>query len=152
MFRKYFPILLAFLILSVTAWFVLSEVFSRERCVQKIEVPEEYLETMDTSRYAIQSILLERTYKDDSLLILFPVENKKSEVYLYDQKNYFRLLLGYSDVVSVSQENRDLLRAVFDRPVVNLSGLSPGKYYLHATSCNFGGYFEITISDDKALD
>ncbi len=138
--------------LGVTAWFVLSEVFSRERCVQKIEVPEEYLETMDTSRYAIQSILLERTYQDDSLLILFPVENQKSEVYLYDQKNYFRLLLGYSDVVSVSQENRDLLRAVFDRPVVNLSGLPPGKYYLHATSCNFGGYFEITLSDDKALD
>ncbi|HTF05839.1 MAG TPA: hypothetical protein VK826_17545 [Bacteroidia bacterium] len=151
MMRNFFPFVLAFLVLGLVAWFVLSELFSRERCVQKVEVPESYLETMDTSRYSVQSILLERTYADDSVLMLFPEANRESQVYLYDQKNYFRLLLGHSDVVTVPQEHKDILRAVFHRPVVNLSGLKEGKYYLHATACNFGGYFEINISDAKAL-
>jgi hypothetical protein len=147
MLRKSFPFLLAFIVLGIAAWFVLSEIFSRPRGVQKIEVPTSYLETMDSSRYSVQSILLERAYPDDSLLILFPEENRNSEFYLYDQKNYFRMLLGYNDVVAVPQENKDILGARMQRPVVNLSGLNPGKYYLHVTACNFGGYFEIEIVD-----
>lgn len=147
--RSIIPILLAFIVLLGVGWYVLSEVFDRERSIQKVEVPEEYLETLDSSRYSIQSILLERVFTDDSILILFPESNKKSMVYLYDQKNYFRLLLGYKDVSTIPQENKDILMAVLNRPVVNLSGLKAGKYYLHATSCNFGGYFEITLSDDK---
>lgn len=151
MLRKSFPFLLAFIVLGFAAWFVLSELFSRPRSVQKIEVPETYLETMDTSRYSVQSILLEREYPDDSLLILFPEENRNSEFYLYDQKNYFRMLLGYHDVVCVPQENKDILSAALHRPVVNLSGLESGKYYLHVTACNFGGYFEIEINDLSAI-
>lgn len=147
MLRKSFPFILAFIVLGIAAWFVLSEVLSRPRQVQKIEVPESYLETMDTSRYSIQSILLERQYPDDSLLILFPEENRNSEFYLYDQKNYFRMLLGYNDIVTVPQENKEILNARMHRPVVNLSGLPEGKYYLHVTACNFGGYFEIEIAD-----
>lgn len=147
MLRKSFPFVLALAVLSVAAWFVLSEIFSRQRSVQKIEVPESYLETMDTSRYSVQSITLERGYPDDSLLVLFPEANRNSEFYLYDQKNYNRMLLGYSDIVSVPQENKEILDARMHRPVVNLSGLKEGKYYLHVTACNFGGYFEIEIAD-----
>ena len=151
MLRKSFPFLLAFFVLGFAAWFVFSEVFARQRGVQKIEVPESYLETMDSSRYSVQSILLERAFPDDSLLILFPEENRSSEFYLYDRKNYTRLLLGYHDVVTVPQENREILNAAFHRPVVNLSGLDPGKYYLHVTACIFGGYFEIEIADSQAV-
>jgi len=147
MLRKSFPFVVAFIILGITAWFVLSELFSRQRGVQKIEVPETYLATMDTSRYSIQGILLERKYPDDSLLILFPESNNESQFYVYDQKNYYRLLLGYTDVVTIPQENKDILKARMHRPVVNLSGLKPGKYYLHVTQCNFGGYFEIEIAE-----
>jgi hypothetical protein len=147
MLRKSLPFIVAFAVLALTGWFVLSELFSRHRSVQKIEVPESYLETMDTSRYSIQGILLERKYKDDSLLILFPQGNRESQFYLYDQKNYSRMLLGYSDVVTVPQENKEILKARLQRPVVNLSGLNTGKYYLHVTGCNFGGYFEIEITD-----
>ena len=147
MLRKSLPFVLAFIVLGITAWFVLTEVFSRQRGVQKIEVPETYLETMDTSRYSIQSILLERAYPDDSLLILFPENNSESQFYVYDQKNYNRMLLGYHDIVTIPQENKDILKARMHRPVVNLSGLSPGKYSLHVTGCNFGGYFEIEIAD-----
>lgn len=147
MLRKSFPFILAFIVLGFAAWFVLSEVMSRPRQVQKIEVPDSYLETMDTSRYSIQSILLERQYPDDSLLILFPEENRNSEFYLYDQKNYYRMMLGYNDFVTIPQENKEILNARMHRPVVNLSGLPEGKYYLHVTACNFGGYFEIEIAD-----
>lgn len=150
MLRKTFPFLLAFAVLAITAWIVISELTSRQRGVQKIEVPESYLETMDTSRYSIQSILLERKYPDDSLLILFPEGNRESQFYVYDQKNYSRLLLGYTDVVTVPQENKEILKARLHRPVVNLSGLKAGKYYLHVTECNFGGYFEIEIADTEA--
>ena len=152
MISKYAPFLLAIAVFAVAAWFVIGETLNRERCVQKIEVPEEYLSTLDSSRYSVQSILLERTYADDSLLMLFPEANRKSEIYLYDRRNYYRLLLGYNDVLTIPQENKEILKALFNRPVVNLSGLEPGKYYVHATACNFGGYFEVEISDDKALD
>jgi len=150
--NRYFPVILAFVVLAIAAWFVFSESMNRERCVQKIEVPEEYLNTLDSSRYSVQSLLLERTYTDDSLLMLFPEANRKSEIYLYDRRNYYRMLLGYNDVVTIPQENKEILRALFSRPVVNLSGLEPGKYYVHATACNFGGYFEVEISDEEALD
>lgn len=151
MLRKSFPFIVAFIILGITAWFVLSELFSRQRGVQKIEVPETYLETMDTSRYSIQGILLERQYPDDSLLILFPESNSESQFYVYDQKNYNRLLLGYTDVVTIPQENKEILKARMHRPVVNLSGLKAGKYYLHVTKCNFGGYFEIEIAESDSF-
>lgn len=150
--NRYFPFIIAFAVFAVAAWFVVAETLNRQRCVQKIEVPEEYLNTLDSSRYSVQSLLLERTYHDDSLLMLFPEANRKSEIYLYDRRNYYRLLLGYNDVVTIPQENKEILRALFNRPVVNLSGLEAGKYYVHATACNFGGYFEVEISDEKALD
>jgi hypothetical protein len=149
---RYLPFIIAFAVFAVAAWFVLDETMNRQRCVQKIEVPEEYLNTLDSSRYSVQSLLLERTYRDDSLLMIFPEANRKSEIYLYDRRNYYRLLLGYNDVVAIPQENKEILKALLNRPVVNLSGLEPGKYYVHATSCNFGGYFEVEISDEKALD
>lgn len=151
MLRKSFPFVLAFAVLAVIGWFVLSELFKRERGVQKIEVPGSYLETMDTSRYSIQSIFLERKYPDDSLLILFPEDNRESQFYVYDQKNYSRMLIGYTDVMTIPQEMKEILKAQLQRPVVNLSGLPAGKYYLHVTGCNFGGYFEIEIADTEPV-
>jgi hypothetical protein len=147
MLRRSFPFLIAFAVLAFIGWFVITEMSVRQRGVQKIEVPESYLETLDTSRYSIQGILLQRKYPDDSLLILFPENNRESQLYVYDQKNYSRMLLGYTDVITVPQESKDILKARMQRPVVNLSGLPAGKYYLHVTECNFGGYFEIEIAD-----
>ena len=149
MIRKYLPVVAAVIIFLLAAWFVFTEVMRRERFVQKVEIPAEYLETLDTSRYSVQSIILERAYPDDSLLLLFPESNRESQVYLYDQKNYFRLLLGSSDVNTVPQYYKEYLKAVYQRPVVNLSNLPEGKYYMHATECNFGGFFEIEISDKR---
>jgi hypothetical protein len=148
--RNLLPVIVALCVLCGVGWMVFTELTHRERNVQKIEVPESYLETMDTSRYSIQSILLERQNEDDSLIILFPESNERSVVYLYDQKNYYRMMLGYSDFTTIPQENKEILKALFNRPVVNLSGLKEGKYYLHATTCNFGGFFEITISDHSS--
>jgi hypothetical protein len=151
MLRRSFPFIIAIIILAFVGWYIVTEIMSRPRNVQRIEVPESYLMTMDSSRYSIQSLVLERKYNDDSLLILFPEANRRSDFYLYDQKNYNRMLLGYSDIVVVPQENKDILDARMHRPVVNLSGLQSGKYYLHVTACNFGGYFEIQIVDPEAI-
>ena len=151
MLRRSFPFIVAIIILAFVGWYIVAEIMSRPRSVQKIEVPESYLMTMDTSRYSIQSLVLERKYADDSLLILFPEANRQSDFYVYDQKNYNRMLLGYSDIVAVPQENKDILNARMHRPVVNLSGLQAGKYYLHVTACNFGGYFEIQIVDPESI-
>lgn len=151
MLRRSFPFIVAIIILAFVGWYIVAEIMSRPRSVQKIEVPESYLMTMDTSRYSIQSLVLERKHADDSLLILFPEANRQSDFYVYDQKNYNRMLLGYSDIVAVPQENKDILNARMHRPVVNLSGLQAGKYYLHVTACNFGGYFEIQIVDPESI-
>src|ERR1700751_3225393 len=92
--RSIFPIIIALIVLfsvgGIVSWIFLHH----ERQFLKIEIPESYLETTDTSRFSVQPIVLTRNLPGDSVLIFFPKKEKKSEVFLYDQLNYNRLLYG----------------------------------------------------------
>lgn len=145
--RSILPVLIAFLVL-IGAGIVASLIFfDRERQFQKLEIPPSYLETTDTSRYSIQPLLLKRDFPDDSILVLFPADNKHSQIFIYDQKNYKRLLFGDHRGIPLSQPNAAGYAAVYERPVLNLSGFTAGKYYVHVTSCSFGGFLEIELAD-----
>ena len=91
--RSFLPVLIAILILAGAGLIVTYVLFSREREFQKVEIPPSYLELADSSRFALQPILLSRKFKDDSVLVMFPQGNGRSQIYLYDQKsyNYFRM-------------------------------------------------------------
>lgn len=145
--KSLFPILIAVIVLggagAVTSWVF----FDRERQFSKLEIPPSYLETADTSRFSIQPLLLQRSYSDDSILVLFPEEQKPSQIFVYDQKNYSRLLFGDHHGVPLSQPNAAGYAAVYGRPVLNFSRFPEGKYYVHVTSCNFGGFLEIELQD-----
>lgn len=146
---SFFPVTIAVLVLlgagSAAAWLFLD----RERHFQKVEIPESYLETTDTSRYSVQPVLLTRNFPDDSILVLFPAGEERSQVFLYDQANYNRLLYGDHHGIPMSQPNSEGYRAVFGRPVLNMSGFPEGKYYVHVTGCNFGGFFQVEIADGE---
>lgn len=118
-----------------------------ERQQQKVEIPSSYLETSDTSRFSLQPVLLSRVSKDDSIMLFFPPDKSGSQIYMYDQKNYNRLLFGDHHGMTIPQPYAEGYAAQFGRPVLNLSGFEQGKYYVHVTSCNFGGFFEIQLID-----
>lgn len=146
--RSFFPLLIAFIMLFAVGGYVGWILYSRERQLQKIEIPEVYLEAADTSRFSITPITLTRNYPDDSLLVFFPKqENSRSQVYLYDQANYNRLLFGDHHGVPVFLPDQVGMKAMFGRPVINLSGFAAGKYYVHVTACSFGGFLQLNISD-----
>jgi len=145
--RSFLPILIAFIALFAVGGIVSWIFLHRERNYLKIEIPASYLETTDTSRFSVQPIVLTRSLPDDSLLIFFPKKEKKSEVFLYDQLNYNRLLFGDHHGVPLFVPDAEGLRAVFDRPVLNFSGFPAGKYYIHVTACDFGGFLQLNISD-----
>ena len=147
--RTLFPVAIAVLVLAGSGAIVSWVFFSRSRELQKIEIPQSYLQTTDTSRFSIQPVLLTRKYFDDSLLLLFPKENKNSQLFVYDQNNYDRLLFGDHKANPRSQRDAEAMHAVFGRSVLNLSSYPAGKYYVHITSCNFGGFFEIEILDES---
>lgn len=140
--------MLAVVVLFAAGGLVAWILFSRERQLRKIEIPEAYLEAADTSRFSITPLTLTRSYPDDSLLIFFPKrENSRSQVYLYDQENYNRLLFGDHRGVPVFLPDLEGMKAMFGRPVINLSGVPAGKYYVHVTACSFGGFLQLNVSD-----
>jgi hypothetical protein len=145
--RSVFPIIIALIVLfsvgGIVSWIFLHH----ERQFLKIEIPESYLETTDTSRFSVQPIILTRSLPNDSVLILFPKKEKQSEVFLYDQLNYNRLLYGDHHGVPIFVPDAEGLSAMFDRPVINFSGFPSGKYYVHVTACDFGGFLQLNISD-----
>ncbi|HLG02236.1 MAG TPA: hypothetical protein VI731_01495 [Bacteroidia bacterium] len=141
------PIVIAVLVFVSAGVFVSWVFFTREREFRKVDVPASWLETADTSRFSVQPVLLGRNYPDDSVLVLFPKTNKKSQVFIYDQKNYYRLLFGDHRGNPIAQPNAEGYAALFGRPVLNLSNYPQGKYYVHVTSCSFGGFLEIELLD-----
>ncbi|MEO6243143.1 MAG: hypothetical protein ABIQ40_17565 [Bacteroidia bacterium] len=145
--RSFFPVLLAIMVLFTAGGFVAWILFSRERELQKIEIPEAYLEAADTSRFSVTPLILKRVFPDDSLLVFFPKLQSQSRIYLYDQENYNRLLYGDHHAVPSFIPDLEGLKALFGRPVINLSGVPAGKYYVHVTACSFGGFLQINISD-----
>src|SRR5687767_3534097 len=88
------PIVIALLVFLGVGTVVSWVFFKRERHFHKVEVPPSWLENADTSRFSVQPVLLGRNFPDDSVLMFFPEENKRSQIYIYDQKNYNRLLFG----------------------------------------------------------
>src|SRR4051812_13398235 len=92
--RSVFPIIIALLVLFSVAGIIAWIFLHHERQYLKIEIPASYLETTDSSRYSVQPIIINRSLPDDSVLVFFPKEQKKSEIFLYDQLNYNRLLFG----------------------------------------------------------
>lgn len=146
--KSILPLLIALIVLFAAGGFVTwMFFFTRERQYQKVEIPPSWLETADSSRYSVQPVALWRSYPDDSIMVFFPPLENGSQVYLYDQKNYNRLLFGDHHGIPVSTPNAEGYKAVYGRPVINLSGFDTGKYYLHVTSCNYGGFFEIQLLD-----
>jgi hypothetical protein len=142
------PVLIAVLILFGAGAFVTWIFLHPERNFKKIEIPESYLATSDTSRFSLQPVQLERENAGDSIMIFFPEGKSGSQVFLYDHKNYDRLLYGDHHGAPIPQPYAAGYAAQFGRPVLNLSGFAAGKYYIHVTSCNFGGFFEIQLMDD----
>jgi hypothetical protein len=145
--KSFWPVFLAILVLFATGGLVVKLVFERQRQFQKVEIPASYLETSDTSRFSITPITLLRTFSDDSLLVFFPKPETHSQLYLYDQPNYNRLLFGDHHGVPVFLPDLEGFTAMNGRPVVNLSRFPQGKYYVHVTACNFGGFLQFDIRD-----
>jgi hypothetical protein len=145
--RSIFPIIIALIVLFSVGAFVLSTLFRHQRQLVKIEIPPSYLETTDTSRFSVQPIVLNRGLKDDSVLVFFPKKQVKSEIFLYDQLNYNRLLFGDHHGIPMSIPDEEGLKAIFERPVINFSGFPAGKYYVHVTACDFGGFIQLNIAD-----
>ena len=145
--RSFLPVFLAIAALFTAGGMAVKFAFSRQRQFQKVEIPVSYLETSDTSRFSVTPITLLRTYSDDSLLVFFPKQQSGSQIYLYDQSNYNRLLFGDHHGVPLFLPDLEGLTAMNGRPVVNLSRFSEGKYYVHVTACNFGGFLQLNIRD-----
>jgi hypothetical protein len=145
--RSFFPLFIAFIVLLGAGAFVVWTFYSRERQLHKIEIPEAYLETSDTSRFSVTPLTFQRAFPDDSLLLLFPKQNNNSQIYLYDQANYTRILYGDHHGVPVFLPDFEGMKALFGRSVINLSGMPAGKYYVHVTACSFGGFLQLDLSD-----
>jgi hypothetical protein len=145
--RSLFPILIALLVLFSIGGIVSYVFLGKERQFLKVEIPPSYLETTDTSRFSVQPIPITRSFDSDSVLVFFPKNKKKSEIFLYDQINYNRLLFGDHHGTPIFIPDAEGLRVLFERPVINVSGFPSGKYYVHLTSCDFGGFLQLNISD-----
>ncbi len=145
--RSVLPILIAFLVLFAVVGIASRIFFQHQRQFLKIEIPPSYLETTDSSRFSLQPILITRSLPDDSMLVFFPKKEIKPEVFLYDQLNYNRLLFGDHHGVPTFIPDDEGLTAMFNRPILNLSGFPSGKYYVHVTNCDFGGFLQLNISD-----
>lgn len=145
--RSFLPILIALFVLFAAGGYVVWIVFSKERQFQKVEIPEAYLETVDTSRFSVTPLTLIRSLPDDSVLVFFPKQESKSQVFLYDQVNYNRLLFGDHHGIPLFLPDSEGLKAMFGRSVINFSGVPAGKYYMHVTACNFGGFLQLNITD-----
>ena len=145
--RSFWPVFLAILVFFAAGGIAVKFAFGRQRQFQKLEVPVSYLETADTSQFSLTPITLIRTFSDDSLLIFFPKRETRSQIYLYDQANYNRLLFGDHHGIPVFLADLEGLTAMHGRPVVNLSRFPEGKYYIHVTACNFGGFLQLNVRD-----
>jgi hypothetical protein len=145
--RSFWPVFIAVAVLFSAGGLVWWTLFGKTRHFQKVEIPAAFLETTDTSRFSVTPLLLKRNFPDDSLLIFFPKQERRSQVYVYDQANYNRLLFGDHRGTPVFLPDLQGMTALFGRPVVNLSGFPQGKYYIHVTACDFGGFLQMNISD-----
>ena len=145
--RSIIPVLIALIVLFSVGGIVSYIFLGKERQFLKIEIPASYLETTDSSRFSVQPVIITRSVSTDSVLVFFPKDKKKSEVFVYDQMNYNRLLFGDHHGAPKFIPDAEGLRILFDRPVINFSGFPSGKYYVHVTACDFGGFLQLNISD-----
>ncbi|GAB4133875.1 MAG: hypothetical protein Fur0041_06480 [Bacteroidia bacterium] len=139
------PVIIGLLILCGAGGFAWWVFFHHERQLQIVEIPESYFTTSDTSRFGLQSLTIERLCHDDSILVVFPVTERKTEAFVYDAPSFEKMKAFNTSALPLSQPHVDLLKAYCKKPVINMSGYDPGKYYIHLTACNYAGFFEIEI-------
>ncbi|MGL4599555.1 MAG: hypothetical protein ACRCYO_18670 [Bacteroidia bacterium] len=119
------------------------KIFQPERNVIRINIPESYLNNTDTSRFSLYPVAVERKKTDDSILVLFPVSERRASLFVYDSLNYQWLMRGDKRARPLLQTQG--LRERTGKPTLNLSRLKNGSYFAHLTSCNYGGFFEIQL-------
>ncbi|HEU4716181.1 MAG TPA: hypothetical protein VFU15_00020 [Bacteroidia bacterium] len=141
------PLIIAFLVLAAAGAIVSWAFFHRDRQLQLVDIPPSYLSSVDTSRFSVQPLVLTREFPDDSVLLIFPANTSLQHIFVYDQKNYNRLLFGDHHGMPLFFADAEGLSAMKGKPVINLSDHPGGKYFIHVTSCNFGGFLQIELED-----
>jgi hypothetical protein len=136
---------IGFIILAVLACvgYMVWKIFQPERNVIRINIPESYLNNTDTSRFSLYPIAVSRKKSDDSILVFFPVVERRASLFVYDSLNYQLLMHGDKRARPLLQPHG--LRERTGKPTLNLSRLQNGSYFAHLTSCNYGGFFEIQL-------
>jgi hypothetical protein len=114
--------------------------------VLRVEIPEALLNLTEPSKFDVQPVDLKRKQFGDQLLVFFPEVKRETRVSIYTEGNYKRLIQDLGKASSLYLADAEHLRAVHGRPVLNFSLLPDGNYYVHLSSCNYGGYFCFRLS------
>ncbi|MCU0434010.1 MAG: hypothetical protein MUC87_11190 [Bacteroidia bacterium] len=109
--------------------------------VLRVEIPEELVNLSEPSKFDVQPVDLKRNKFGDQLQVFFPAVKRETRVSVYTEQNYRRLMQETGQVSPLYLTDAEQLRAVHGRPVLNFSNLPDGSYYVHLSSCNYGGYF-----------
>ena len=140
----FFMVLLGIGAIDVGAWIMLDE----KRRIVEIQIPAEVLETVDTSRYSIYPVMLQRFSEKDCVLVTFPPGlSSNVSLQLYDSARFERLKSGNRNVAPLSYPLR--LGKWMQKPIINLSGQPDGSYYTRLSYCNFGGFIQIQLLTQK---
>gem|GEM_PF-1666665 len=142
--KKLIIVLLSLMVCGVagfSGWLLLHE----DRHTIVAEVPADYLETADTSRFSTYPVDLARFSAKDSVLLIFPSgENGGNvSVLVYDSLQYALLMDGERSAKPM--EKATLLGKLRQEPLVNFSGIPDGSYYARLSSCNYGGFIHVKL-------
>lgn len=138
-----FVFLIVAAVATVSAWLLLHE----DRHTIVAEVPSDYLNTSDTSRFSTYPISLARDNKSDSVLVMFPMKQENDlnvSVLVYDSLQYAELMYGNRSARPLESATR--LSRLLQKPLVNLSRLPDGSYFARLSSCNYGGFIHIRLT------
>ncbi|TND05078.1 MAG: hypothetical protein FD123_3698 [Bacteroidetes bacterium] len=143
--RVFFTILILLFVAGVasfSAWLLLHD----DRRLIKAEVPDDYLDTSDTSRFNTYPISLVRGKKSDSVLVIFPStgsEGMNVSLLVYDSLQYAILMDGNRTAKPLEAATR--LSRILREPLVNLSSLPDGSYFARLSSSNYSGFIHIKL-------
>lgn len=134
-----------FLLLAVMGW--LGWLLLREKPpVLQVEIPEALINLSEPSRFDVQPVDLKRNKFGDQLRVLFPKVKRETHVSVFTEGNYKRLIQDLGQATPLYLADAEHLRVLHGRPVLNFSTLPDGNYYVHLSSCNYGGYFCFRLS------
>jgi hypothetical protein len=135
-------VVLLALVLGWFGWLL----FREKKTETRIEIPAELINLSEPSRFDVQPVNLKRNKFGNQLLVFFPKVKRETRVSVYTEANYKRLIQDLGQVKPLYLADAEHLRAVHGRPVLNFSVLPDGNYYVHLSSCNYGGYFCFRLS------